>query len=388
MKTNELYDLNNQNCLFSEFDFDGDSATLTYMSRREYPCVDLFQWLPKQILKKLKYTNSLFIFDSILEAFNHEQHWECLRYTCGIHGVNNQQIVYATSNTLAKAQHAEWCNTTGCEPFHVLEIPFWEINQSRIAYNLAGKKVLSASAKLNLVRQTCNKHHKEIYFSSLCKTSRPHRSAAQFMLCQTAIANRALISHPKIKMQDLTESIDGLKQIGYKHKQIRRWVKATPFAIDYNDFSTSNWLARPYNKLFDQTLFHITNETQVDHAWQGYRSQFFTEKTFRSMLEMQPFVIYGTPGINQHLKDIGYMTYEDWFDYSFDNEPNPFLRYKMLLNTVEKTCAYLETLSQKDRVAWRFKNTKVLEHNYTRATYARTCTEELNRFFKTDWSIF
>jgi hypothetical protein len=82
------------------------------------------------------------------------------------------------------------------------------------------------------------------------------------------------------------------------------------------------------------------------------------------MVCFQPFVIYGQKGCNKHLKEIGYKTYEEWFDLSFDDEEDNILRYKKLLKSIKNTCEYLDSLSLTQQIDWRFKNKEILNHNY------------------------
>jgi hypothetical protein len=132
--------------------------------------------------------------------------------------------------------------------------------------------------------------------------------------------------------------------------------------IDKTNFN-DNWALRnDYYPIHRQTLFQIVNETLVDNSHDT--SLFYSEKTFRPVVCFQPFVIYGQKGCNKHLKNLGYKTYEDWFDLSFDDEPDNALRYKKLLNSVKDTCAYLDSLPRDKKIEWRFKNKELLEHNF------------------------
>ena len=52
-----------------------------------------------------------------------------------------------------------------------------------------------------------------------------------------------------------------------------------------------------------------------------------SEKTFKPISRMQPFVVYGQPGILSHLKSIGYKTFDAWWDESYDDIDDLNLRY-------------------------------------------------------------
>jgi hypothetical protein len=93
-------------------------------------------------------------------------------------------------------------------------------------------------------------------------------------------------------------------------------------------------------------------------------------------------VIYGQKGINKHLKNIGYQTYEEWFDLSFDDEEDNILRYKKLLQTVRNTCSYLDSLTRDQKIEWRFKNEKLLEHNFNVMNQSLYSRNKLKKFLE------
>lgn len=102
------------------------------------------------------------------------------------------------------------------------------------------------------------------------------------------------------------------------------------------------------------------------------------KKTFRSVYHMQPFVIWGQPGINKRMVDYGYKLYDDWFDLSFDDIKDPVKRWRALWKEVRKQIDHVRSMDNvKEQIRWKFKNETVLKHNfrtllegkYTRETF-------------------
>ena len=60
---------------------------------------------------------------------------------------------------------------------------------------------------------------------------------------------------------------------------------------------------------------------------------------------------------------LGFKTYEQYFDLSFDDEPDDVLRYKKLLTSVKDTADYLQSLSRDKQIEWRFKESELLIYN-------------------------
>jgi hypothetical protein len=99
-------------------------------------------------------------------------------------------------------------------------------------------------------------------------------------------------------------------------------------------------------------------------------------------------VIYGQQGINRKIQMLGFKTYEDYFDLSFDDEPNDVLRYKKLLESVENTVKYLRSLSRDEQITWRFKELELLIYNREVFVRKENTMKQLGVFSEKLTSIF
>ena len=70
--------------------------------------------------------------------------------------------------------------------------------------------------------------------------------------------------------------------------------------------------------VWNNSLLCLVTETEFANA---YPENFFTsEKTFKPILGMRPFFIYGQAPLRRHLKDSGFDIFEDVFDYKSIDE--------------------------------------------------------------------
>jgi len=84
-----------------------------------------------------------------------------------------------------------------------------------------------------------------------------------------------------------------------------------------------------------------------------------SEKTVYPILAMRPFVIFGAPGLMRTLRTLGFQTFSDLWDESFDLIEDPKERFSQFLKTVEYIASQdLETLKD-----WGRRITPALEHN-------------------------
>lgn len=82
-----------------------------------------------------------------------------------------------------------------------------------------------------------------------------------------------------------------------------------------NDDITSSMRHNHFNSSwYDNTYFSIVAETWVEES----RPLFVSEKTYKPLAFYHPFVILGQPNILKFIKDLGFETFENLFDETYD----------------------------------------------------------------------
>ncbi len=123
----------------------------------------------------------------------------------------------------------------------------------------------------------------------------------------------------------------------------------------------SNWIknSNPANSLNLQahldTFVNIVTETLVDK-----NSIFLTEKTYKPIYVCQPFIIMGNPHSLKKLRELGFKTFDKWWDESYDDESDLSLR-------LEKITKVLEEIAEWDLLKCmeiRKEMREILIHNY------------------------
>jgi hypothetical protein len=97
--------------------------------------------------------------------------------------------------------------------------------------------------------------------------------------------------------------------------------------IDSND---RQW-QRYFNPIwYDSTAFSIVAETTVSCS----DPLFITEKTFKPIAFKHPFIIFGQTGVLKYLKELGFETFENIFDESYDTIVDVQDRISQLINQI------------------------------------------------------
>lgn len=321
---------------------------------------DIFQYISPKNLNRIRKGRCFFIFDSSTEGFSPIKEFpffDMLYYNCEKYQINPKQIIYVSSNLRDEKNIETYARERNLPKFKVFSFLSFEqvlsVDNKRsrglIDYNFEDAKI----ANRRLFQQ--------YYFSSLSRVNREWRTYGTLMLWSSDVRSKGLISHDVLPRG--VEILERKRWPNITKEQIELFVSNLPLIVDQNDFNRNWALDTPYRHIHDQTLFQIVNETLVDDR--ESTTLFYSEKTFRPIAYFQPMIIWGQQGANKHLAEVGYKTYEDWFDLSFDDEPDNTKRYLKLLDTVKETCKHLDSMTRDQKLEWRFKNQDVLKHNFS-----------------------
>ena len=117
-------------------------------------------------------------------------------------------------------------------------------------------------------------------------------------------------------------------------------IKMLPMEIDvasgehYSTMAVLNTHDMDLRHIFDNCYFSVVTETVYDEYREHDKwhvETFLTEKTFKSIMNMHPFILLSAPGSLEHLRKLGYKTFPNSIDESYDKEINAVKRMDMVL---------------------------------------------------------
>jgi hypothetical protein len=251
------------------------------------------------------------------------------------YNIDSDKIIFVTNNFLDSLKYKSiFCN-------------FWEYNSfgnNILKEKMAGKKaVFSEDSRL-------------YKFVSLNRICHPHRFALVSAL------------YP-YKDQGLLSFINSIYyDLNYRMKSFDNFQKDYPIYFDQwcqlnldiqsslllpseIDPDKNNFVNDKYTNKFYQSYLHIVSETFVSHI-------FFSEKTFKPIKYFQPFVIINGQYSLQALKKLGYETFSEYIDESYDLESCHETRL------IKAVTAGMNFVNQKDLHKIIQKMYPILEHNY------------------------
>lgn len=344
-----------------------------------YPDTDFFTYVKKKVQNQMKEDKKcFFLFDASTEGFSTiygEPYFDILYKMAQKYDIDPRRIFFTSSNMKDND------NIMRYNMEHNIKTSinvFTYLNFEQMIFGTAGQTEIELSENLDVdavvekrintaVKRTKIKYHHPEFSKlglSLSRVNRPHRTFSAMEIFNSNHFKDMYVSHGSLKGMNLDYYLTEMPfpNSGVNFQQLKNFKKQLPLIVDTEDFKTNHATAL-HSDLNDQSLFQIVNETFVND-WHG-TSLFWSEKTFRSIYHMQPFVIWGQPGINKRMVDYGYKLYDDWFDLSFDDINDPVKRWRALWKEVRKQMDYIRTLpTVKQHIRWKFKNERVLVHNF------------------------
>jgi hypothetical protein len=121
---------------------------------------------------------------------------------------------------------------------------------------------------------------------------------------------------------------------------------------------------------FKNSTLHIVPETWHETTTR-FDYMFFSEKTFKPIWHLQPFIIIGNVGSLKALRKLGYKTFNGLIDESYDSIENPEDRIIAIGNSVRAFC--LKTPKEIAQVMYDML--PILEHNYKLVKFNMENTE-------------
>jgi hypothetical protein len=89
------------------------------------------------------------------------------------------------------------------------------------------------------------------------------------------------------------------------------------------------------NTLFHSCLFNIVAETS-SQSEANWRSIFLTEKTWKAIMQRQIPIWYGIPGLVEHVRLLGFDTFDDILDHHYDTIPDEAQRHQSVFDLISQ----------------------------------------------------
>lgn len=198
-------------------------------------------------------------------------------------------------------------------------------------------------------------HHNKNLFLSYNRNQREHRVYFECELLDNNLLDKGLISCGVIPAES-----SHLLEI---HPSANKLNEMLPIELDKS--LEINWANELSNEDYEKTFVSIVTETLTDK-----NTLFLSEKIFKPLYVGHPFLVIGNPGTLKKLKEMGYKTFDKWWDESYDDETDLYQR-------IRKIVGILNDLSKKEVSELERMRAEMVEilkdnqHNYRMTTASK-----------------
>lgn len=225
------------------------------------------------------------------------------------------------------------------------------------------------SVNIQLPQETVNNTtlKKDRKFLSLNRYPKLHRISMVSLLSQYNLLDYGYVSlglHPEDLINNrfypALNAIPDYAHLKFKIAQgFGKILPNLPLQVDQVDLRENQYSLHSLPSLFyDKTYFSLVSSTFAMNAQEPCVG--FTEKEMRPIIFKQPFLLHNLPGALKHLKKMGFLSFDRWFDESYDDEVNDMERMHKLVLEVQRLCLIPD--EQWDKMLEEMK--PVLLHNF------------------------
>ena len=207
-------------------------------------------------------------------------------------------------------------------------------------------------------------HLRERYFLSLNRMPRPHRYALMLFFVENNLLDKGLVSFAGHALPSAKTLLCGSKNISHPYfsknpeiiynileknkvnvlfdtnkmyQNIIKLIGKCPIVLDEDfqkkvediafDNSNPQLYLKSYLSIVTDTRFFENNFL------------FITEKVYKSIFNLHPFIYVGPPGSLDHLRKLGFETFSPYIDESYDSIINPAKRMEGIFQEIKRLCS-------------------------------------------------
>lgn len=156
-------------------------------------------------------------------------------------------------------------------------------------------------------------------FVSYNRRPRQHRIALSAILLHAGLTTSAIYSFPVTNKDNIVNINQNILSGLLNENEIDELAQLSGFSPDGLNLQTTNPAINIVEDHYTSTFCSLVTETLYDTI-------FLTEKIYKPILMGHPFILLGAPGTLQYLRNLGFKTFSNWWDESYDTTENLFER--------------------------------------------------------------
>lgn len=318
----------------------------------------VFELINAKYLKDLQNKNALLLIDQSVEGYSAPFLWKWFHDKCKKYSIDPASILYLTGDQSCKDRYYEWCKKNA--PGNLIKV-IPSISLSMYLHKHYVKRKMNI--KFNDLLDYKFKNKDNLYlFDCTNMRPRPHRILNFLHIIHNNLLEKCNLS---MSSQKEWEKFIDINYTPYFTKyglpadiMSRLQPDMTPVIAKHNyDLELNhyyNFVERILDDLYKNSWVSLISESSFfDHEYNA----FISEKTFKPIACMQPFIILGSKNILKYLHKLGYKSFSPYINESYSLE-NDGSRIGAIMNTIKQ----IENID--DKIEWYSSMKDILEHNH------------------------
>lgn len=315
-----------------------------------------FSLTPDNVINRVKHGNGYFLLECAAEAWIRDDQLKLIHGYFKSHDIPMNKIIYLTGCMNAKDVYEKWTSN-------------YDINSPRDKMNL----ISYPSARYSFASSEMSQFEEPEYNTEfvpeklfLCwnRRFRPHRSILMLALDKLGLVDRSYYSmglvDPEFQSENFINSIPlDLDNNSFQvtRDDLNNLVAKLPLEIDGETEIAEMCADKTGNarKFYKNSLLSIVTETNWD-----LQELSSTEKSFKPFRDKHPFMIVGVAGALKSMRELGFKTFSEFWDESYDEIEDSHRR----LRKIVKVCEYISQWDNEKILDFKRKVKPILDHNY------------------------
>ena len=302
------------------------------------------------VLECIRHKHAYICFTLLHEGFMQDRFLMAMIQYFKSQNVPLSQVIYVTNCGNPDEVYADYCERHG-QPLeiNVEYCPTFRIDKADVFEAMNTRRYTPGSRKKTFLCFNRRFSDHRLMFYMLCKKKN--------LLDHFYMSMKEC--HPEsLSPFDVTAKhlVQRMPEFGLTDEDVADAASILPLILDTTDFSQYPMEKTPATvaSFYDNSLINIVNETyffsNIIHI---------TEKTYKPIAYMQPFIMVAARGSLKHIKDMGFKTFDKYWDESYDLEKDNSKRLTMIMDLVESISKW----SEEKKIQFSHDVVDILEYN-------------------------
>lgn len=362
-----VYDLSGEQIFLYPFQLNWRTTFFNYF----YPRDGILEFSHTQghIIDRVRHGNGYFLLEMAAEAFIRDEHLTLIHGYFSSYNIPMHKILYLTGCMNAVDVYEDWCIQKNIpnDPYHRMRLISYPTARYHLGHRIhetpePDYDTEVAPEKLFLCWNRRFRLHRSILNVALDKLGLVDRSYYSMGVVDPEFQSQRFIdtlpsddNNGVLNFFGCTDEVNSLYDI--TTEDVSRLTAKLPLVID-GETEIGEMCQDTFGKarsFYQNSLVSIVTETNWDipHLTS-------TEKSFKPFKEKHPFIIVGVNGALKSMRELGFKTFSDYWDESYDEIKNPHMR---LLKIIE-VCKYIGSWDTNKIIEFRRSVKTILDHNY------------------------